>query len=85
MLVLTFLILTTWFSCMATAQTITCPELAFSTETAANVTTEYVEGDGLYIYTQKEGYIPYILVYVNATDTRVTDPDTYISEVLVPR
>lgn len=63
-------------------QVIRCAEEGFSVQCDADFTSEYVEGDGLYIYTQAEGYIPYVLLSVDYSDARVMDGEKYISETL---
>ena len=63
---------------------IDCPEEGFSTRGEAGFTSEYVEGDGLYVYIQVEGYIPYVLLSIDTSDTRITDGDYYIRERLMP-
>ena len=62
---------------------ITCPEEGFSTLADFDCTTEYQEGDGLYIMLSDQ-LMPYLLVSVDFSDTRVTDPDTYMTEKLAP-
>lgn len=62
---------------------ISCPEENFSTLADFDFNTEYVEGDGLYIELTEE-LMPYVLVTVDTGDTRVTDAEYYMNEVLAP-
>lgn len=59
------------------------PEAGFSTLIDFDCTPEYVQGDGLYIHLGEDN-MPYVLVSVDRSDGRVTDPDTFFNEILVP-
>ena len=63
---------------------LSCPEGHFSTLVDFDCETEFREGDGLYIYTYKQGWFPYILVHVGWLDGRILDGETYIREKLIP-
>lgn len=62
---------------------ISSPEAGLSTLVDFDCTAEYVAGDGLYIKLSDD-LMPYVLVSVDSSQTRVTDPGTYLNETLVP-
>ena len=61
---------------------ISCPELGFTTMADSSYPWKYKEGDGVYIYTQEEGYIPYVLVW--QSEDLIADPFDYIHEQWTP-
>ena len=67
----------------ATAETangktiIACPEGGFSTLVDFDLPTEWVDGEGLYIYAGTEGYMPYLLVGVDSSSSRYTDSSVF--------
>lgn len=63
---------------------VSCAEEHFSTRVDPGCSWEWADGDGLYIYLENEGYMPYILISTDATDTRVTDGETYFTQALYP-
>ena len=63
---------------------VSCPEGGFSTLVDFACRTEFVEGDGLYFHLGEDN-MPYVLASINRSDSRVTDPGTYLSDVLLPR
>ena len=61
---------------------IPCPELGFTTMADPACSWEYEEGTGIYIYTQTEGSIPYVIVYKN--EDLLAEPLEFIREQLTP-
>ena len=61
---------------------ISVPEQGFSTLTSTQVGSQYVEGDGLYIYTEDFGYIPFAQIYVMGNPP--ADLEAYIDEQVTP-
>lgn len=53
--------------------TITCDELNFRVEVINGKKYAFKEGDGLYIYTDNEGYIPYVLIYRSSATYNAQD------------
>ena len=45
---------------------VSCPEQDFAVLTSTQVGSKFVEGEGLYIYTEDDGYIPFAQLYVMA-------------------
>ena len=62
---------------------ISSPEGGFSTLVDFACSTEYTPGDGLYIKLT-DNLMPYVLVSVDFSDTRVTDAAAYLNDSLVP-
>ena len=61
---------------------LSCPELGFSTLTSTQVGTEYVEGEGLLIYTEVFDSVPFAQVFVLSKP--VEDLHDYIDRGLTP-
>ena len=59
-----------------------CPELGFTTMADPAYSTEYEEGTGVYIYTEHEGSIPYVIVYRN--EDLLGEPLEFIKEQFTP-
>jgi len=59
-----------------------CPELGFSTKMDSACTTRYEEGSGLYIYTETDGSIPYVLIWQSGD--LIAEPLEYIKEQYTP-
>ena len=64
--------------------TISCPEEGFTTQADFDCVTTWVEGEGLYIYLDQEGYYPYILVGADFADDRVTDGFAHLEDTIYP-
>ena len=62
-------------------QTVSCPEMGFSLKCLPEYITSYDEAGGITIYTENEGYIPYVMVYSSGD---VLDPVEYIKEMFTP-
>ena len=80
---LTFLLLA-FLPSAVRAEVLTCPEQNFATEVNFDCTSEYQEGDGLYIYTVEQGCIPYVLVFVNTGEGRSRDGAAALRDVILP-
>lgn len=63
---------------------LSCLEEGFATKVDFDCNAEYVEGDGLYIKLSDE-LMPYVLVSVDYSDTRITDAEYYMNEKYAPR
>ena len=61
---------------------IDCPEMGFSTMADPAYSWEYEEGTGVYIYTEEEGVIPYVIVY--QSEDLLAEPFEYIQEQYTP-
>ena len=61
---------------------ISCPELGFTTKADPLYSWEYEEGTGIYIYTEDEGSIPYVLVYQG--EDLIVEAFEYIQEQYTP-
>lgn len=61
---------------------VSCPEQGFSTLTSTQVGAKFVEGDGMYIYTEEYGYIPYAQLYVMADPP--SDLHAYFDNTFTP-
>lgn len=61
---------------------ISCPEMGFSTRADKKYDWDYTEGQGVTIYTQNAGYIPYVIVY--QSEDLVAEPFEYIQEQYTP-
>jgi len=59
---------------------LSCPEGNFATRVDFDCRTEYVSGDGLYIMLTEDHRMPYVLVSVDYSDSRVTDAFRQLSE-----
>ena len=62
-------------------QTVSCPEMGFSLKCLPEYVTTYDDSEGVTIYTENEGYIPYVMVYSSGD---VLDPVEYIEEMFTP-
>ena len=62
-------------------QTVSCPEMGFSLKCLPEYVTAYDDAEGVTIYTENEGYIPYVMVYSSGD---VLDPVEYIEEMFTP-
>ncbi len=58
------------------------PEQNFSTKYDSSFSSEWSENDGLTIYTDEHGYIPFLLVYRGMNPN--LDPEKYLNEVYTP-
>ena len=63
---------------------VSSPEAGFSTLIDFDCRAEFKEGDGVYFHLGEDN-MPYVLVSVDRSGNRVTDPDAYFNEELVPR
>ena len=63
---------------------VSSPEAGFSTLIDFDCSLEYKEGDGLYFHLAEDN-MPYVLVSVDHSENRVTDPAAYFNDELVPR
>lgn len=63
---------------------LSCAEEHFSTKVDPGCSWEWVNNEGLYIYFEDAGYMPYILVSTDASDSRVTDGKPYFEQTLYP-
>ena len=61
---------------------IDCPEMGFSTMADPAYSWEYEEGTGVYIYTENEGIIPYVIVF--RSEDLLGEPYEYIQEQYTP-
>ncbi len=61
---------------------IRCPEQGFSTRCNVDFGTQFVEGDGLYVYTEYYDSIPYVLIF--RSESRGLDLRRYFSEEFTP-
>lgn len=61
---------------------IPCPQLGFTTMADPAYSWAYEEGTGVYIYTQTEGSIPYVIVYKG--EDLIAEPLEYIREQVTP-
>ena len=61
---------------------IECPEMGFSTMADPAYSWEYEEGTGVYIFTEEEGVIPYVIVY--KAEDLLAEPFEYIQEQFTP-
>ena len=63
-------------------QVIRCPEMGFSTRTLAEYKWKYTARDGITIYTERQGSIPYVLVF--RMEDWIVDAADYIREQYTP-
>ncbi len=63
---------------------ISCPEQNYSAVVNFPFESEYVPGDGLYVYTYKLNYFPYILIYVDTEADRVQDGSAFLHNTALP-
>ena len=63
---------------------VSCAEEHFSTRLDPGCSWEWVDGDGLYVYLDGKGHMPYILISTEAADNRVRDGEAYFSSTLYP-
>ena len=63
-------------------QIVSCPEMGFATLCSPGCTVSYDEDDGVTIYTEHEGSIPYVLVYCGGD--LIVDADDLVSEQFTP-
>lgn len=76
------------FGCATIAETadgmntIHCPELGFTTAADASYPWRYEEDNGIVIYTETEGYIPYVIVWQG--EDLIAEPGEYIHEQYTP-
>ena len=63
-------------------QTISCPEMGFSTRCAEGYTWKYIPRQGITIYTEHAGYIPYVIVY--RSEDWIVEMAEYIREQYTP-
>ena len=61
---------------------VSVPQQGFSTLTSSQAGTAYVEGDGVYIYTEEYGYIPFAQLYAMAEPPE--DLEAYIDNQVTP-
>lgn len=61
---------------------ISCPELGFTTMADSSYPWKYVEGDGITIWTESEGYIPFVLVW--QSEDLIAEPLDFIKEQYTP-
>ena len=58
-----------------------CAEERFSTRVPAAATAGYEENNGLVIYTDASGYIPYVIVHRRSAGKKFNDPVNYLNNV----
>ena len=63
-------------------QIVSCPEQGFATLCAPEYSWSFDEADGVTIYTEHEGSIPYVLVYCG--DDLIADAESLVSEQFTP-
>ncbi|MBR5109500.1 MAG: hypothetical protein IK099_04835 [Clostridia bacterium] len=61
--------------------TVSCPEAGFSTRIPAGLEAVYDEENGLQIFTEHPGYIPYVLVYRRPPEGKFKDPVNFLNNV----
>ena len=61
---------------------VTCAEQDFASRVSANIGSEWVDDDGLYVYTQSEGSIPYVLIY--RADSGPLNLQRYFKDIFTP-
>ena len=62
-------------------QTVSCPQMGFSLQCLPEYVTAYDDAEGITIFTENEGYIPYVMVYSSGD---ILDPVEYIEEMFTP-
>ena len=64
-------------------QVVRCPEMEFSTVCGTNYKWKYTARDGITIYTERQGSIPYVLVF--RSEDWIVDVADYIREQYTPQ
>lgn len=58
-----------------------CAQANFSTRYDPDYTTEWRDGQGLYIWLDDPGYVPNVLIWRRATEKKLNDPANYLNNV----